>query len=195
MMNKKVKILFVVVAALAVSYTAKAQDFQIGYVQSTGVVDGEKLDPVNGIRVGINSYQGIAGPLSLQYGLHYSYYQSDTKILSLFDAKYKGHQLDIPLRIEASLPLAGDLKLIGFAGPDFSYVLSGTSQINDADPVSVYEDEDFSRFNVQLGVGAGLKYRNATLRFSYDWGVMDQYKSDNISYKTNTMGISLSYEL
>ena len=53
--------------------------------------------------------------------------------------------------------------------------------------------KDISRFDVQLGAGAGIKYNAIILRFSYDWGLIDRLTIEPSKFKANDMKISLAY--
>ena len=49
----------------------------------------------------------------------------------------------------------------------------------------------YSMFDLQLGAGAGLKFNNLGVKFSYDWGMLDRDNSDSGIWKNNDMKVGL----
>lgn len=201
---KSIKKLSVIAIVLLLSAgLANAQvGFQVGY--SSAKVANSKDAAINGFHVGPTFELGIQGPISLQYGLLYNMHlQKEKSSINLpLIGKVEGsvshtqHILELPVRIAASLPITDEFKFFVFGGPNFSFGLIDNikTSINDKSvTIKKYDDKDYSRFNLQLGAGAGLQYNNLGVKVSYDWGMLDLYKSDAINYKTNSLKVGLFY--
>ena len=115
--------------------------------------------------------------------------------------KDRDHTLSIPLDLKYAYNVTDDFKIYAFAGPRFAVGLvylmkmkqSGTSaSVNiytgkatikdDGESVSEeLDDADFaSRFDLQLGLGAGIQYKRVSLEVGYDWGMLNRIKSDYV---------------
>lgn len=98
------------------------------------------------------------------------------------DTKYTDVAVNIPVNVTFGYNLASDFKLVAFAGPALqiglidksSYTSGGTTTITD------YYDEDnaaaYKRFNVLLGVGAGIEVANKyQIMVGFDFGLLPRY--------------------
>lgn len=56
-------------------------------------------------------------------------------------------------------------------------------------------DSRQSRFDIQMGVGAGIKLQNLQFRLSYDWGLLDTNNSDNYSLTRDELKASVAFVL
>ena len=195
--------------ALATVFTlgASAQvGIQAGY-SSSKVVDSDVT--LNGFHVGPTAEMTIQGPISLQYALLYNYL-TKTSEASLLGQSIKSttiaHKLDLPVRLAASFPMSNGLGLFIFGGPNFNYALSQKTNTTTSGLVeatvegdNMYNDEmtdgkkRYSPFDLQLGVGAGIKYKTISLKASYDWGMIDRDNTDNGVWKNNDLKVSLGY--
>ena len=116
------------------------------------------------------------------------------------------HRLDIPFRVTASFPLSGNVSAFIFGGPNFNLGLmqktDGTADFwgigsgyIEGDNIYKSEMSDgskrYSMFDLQLGAGAGLKFNNLGVKFSYDWGMLDRDNSDSGIWKNNDMKVGL----
>lgn len=202
------KISLVALAAILSITFANAQvGVQAGYSMMKTTVDNSKAS--NGFHVGPIYNMSLQGPISLQYGLLYNLYlSSDDKTTGSGDLRTgavitrTAHQFDVPVRVAATFPIASSISAFAFAGPNFNLGLASGSSTQAwalgkkaGDPVKVdyYEDKNISRFNLQLGLGAGLQYSNMGVKFSYDFGLLDMHKSDAIDYKVNGLKVGLFY--
>jgi hypothetical protein len=65
----------------------------------------------------------------------------------------------------------------------------------------IYSQEDtnnkklYNPFDVQLGIGGGLKFNEVSVRISYDWGITDRDNAANAIWKNNDLKVSLAYTL
>lgn len=204
---KAIKLSMVALATVLAFGFANAQvGVQAGYSSSKATSDG--ATSVSGFHVGPTYEMAIQGPISLQYALLYNMYFSkadatvgsgSTKTGAVVNGT--SHQIDIPVRLAATFPLASGISAYVFGGPNFNIGVAANTSTKiylagvASDPVkaNLYDDDNLSRFNLQLGVGAGLKYNNMGVKFSYDWGMLDMYKSDAVNYKVNGLKIGLTY--
>ncbi len=178
------KITLVALAAvLSISFASAQIGIQAGYSMSK--VNDKDADAISGFHVGPTYNMTIQGPISLQYGLLYNFVTSEI----LPKTTYTSHSLDIPVRVAATFPLTSGFSAFGFAGPNFNLGLA-----DNIDNTNLFEqDKDRSRFNLQLGLGAGLQYNNIGVKFGYDFGLLDMHKSDIIDYKNNGLKVGLFF--
>jgi len=196
---KTIKFLIAVFALVAFTVSANAQgNIQLGYVQPTTVttMNGAKTSQsMDGIQAGFNYTMSVQEPVSLQFGLLYSYLFKNNTVLSI-DTKTQGHALDVPVDIVITFPLGRDLKLCAFGGPDFSYMIAKSIKVGNSDSYDLYKNNsDAQRFNLQLGVGAGLMFQDFGIKFRYNWGIIDLDKSSATKTVGNGFAISLTHTL
>jgi len=195
--------------ALATLFTigANAQvGLQAGY-SSSKVVDSDVT--LSGFHVGPSGEMTVQGPISLQYALLYNYLtksSSATLLGQTVKSTTTAHRLDLPFRVAATIPMGNGLSAFVFGGPNFEYALSqkttgSTSGFfsGSVEGENIYTTKmsdgkkRYSPFDVQLGVGGGLKYNALSLRVSYDWGMLDRDNADNSVWKNNDLKVSLGY--
>lgn len=195
--------------ALMLAVGAKAQvGVQAGYSNS---MDASNNSNIYGFHAGPVGEISLQGPLSLQYGLFYNYLtnSSETTLLgSTTKVTTVAHAIDLPVRVAFSFPLADGLSVFAFGGPNFNYAISNktdavTSGIINltVEGSNLYTLEDnnndkiYNPFDVQLGIGGGLKFNEVSVRISYDWGITDRDRRDNAIWKNNDLKISLAYTM
>ena len=196
---KPIKFLVACLALVVSTMTANAQgDIQIGYVQPTSVttMNGAKTSQsMDGIQAGFNYTISVQEPVSLQFGLLYSYLFKTKTVLGV-DTKLQGHALDIPVDVVVAFPLASDLKLFAFGGPDLSYMLAKSIKVGNSDSYDFYKNNsDAQRFNLQFGIGAGLMFKDFGIKFKYNWGIIDLDKSSATITVGNGFAISLTHSI
>ncbi len=199
-------------AALAIMLTvsANAQSVIAGYNISKATTSN--ATPLNGFHVGLSKESAIEGPLSLQYALLYNFQTATDENSALGQtatATTNTHSLDLPIRVAYTMPLDSKLSVFGFAGPNLNYYLSNKTTLKTTGIIdtttegeNIYTQENgdgkkyYSPFDIQLGIGAGVKYNNISIRVSYDWGMLDRdLLNDNTVWKNNDLKISLVYSL
>jgi hypothetical protein len=196
---KTIKFLVACLALVVSTMTANAQgDIQIGYVQPTSVttMNGAKTSQsMDGIQAGFNYTISVQEPVSLQFGLLYSYLFKTKTVLGV-DTKLQGHALDIPVDVVVAFPLASDLKLFAFGGPDLSYMLAKSIKVGNSESYDFYKNNnDAQRFNLQFGIGAGLMFKDFGVKFRYNWGIIDLDKSSATKTVGNGFAISLTHSI
>ena len=191
--------LVALVAILSISFANAQVGIQAGYSSST---DANSDASLNGFHAGLVYNMAIQGPVSLQYGLLYNYLTTKNDYWGIANSTTTAHRLDLPVRVAATFPLSGTMSAFIFGGPNFNYALSQKTKVEtslgSAETASIYKSEmtdgekRYSPFDLQLGAGAGLKFNQLSVRFSYDWGMLDRDNSDAI-WKNNDMKVGIAY--
>lgn len=179
-----------------------------GYSNSVAVGSDENL---NGFHIGPAAEIDIQGPISLQYALMYNYLRNSseaTVIGQTVESTTTAHTLDLPIRLTAKMALGEGLNLFVFGGPNFNYAISQKTKGSITGAVdtsiegdNIYKDEyasgkkTYSPFDLQLGVGAGLGFKDISVRVSYDWGMLDRDNREDFEWKNNDLKLSLVFNL
>ena len=184
---------------LSISFASAQVGIQAGYSISK---DASSDASLNGFHVGPVYNMTIQGPISLQYGLLYNYLTTKKEYWGIANSTTTAHRLDLPVRIAATFPLSGAISAFVFGGPNFNYALSQTtkleSSLGSAESTNIYKIEmsdgkkHYSPFDLQLGAGAGLQFNQLSLRFSYDWGMLDRNNGPGV-WKNNDMKVGIAY--
>lgn len=203
------KIGLVALAAMfSVAFATAQVGIQAGYSAS---VNSKNEIGLNGFHVGPVYNLSVQGPISLQYGLLYNYMVKEstgTFVGITGTSKTTAHRLDLPVRVAAAFPFGNGISAFVFGGPNFNF---GISQVTTgsadfwglgtayAEGENIYKLEmsdgkkRFSPFDLQLGAGAGIQFNQLSLRFSYDWGMLDRDNSENVVWKNNDIKIGVAY--
>ncbi|NLI73122.1 MAG: PorT family protein [Bacteroidales bacterium] len=213
MKSLKKIVLAAVAVILSMSFVNAQVGIQAGYgVQSRSyeksplsIVLGDENISLQGFHVGPVADLHIQGPISLQYGLFYNYLTASKNILTK-DIKVTSHSLDLPVRVKAAFPFASGFSAFVFAGPNFNYAAAELIDVGDTrfklpgqknesiyTWVDLQDEKMFAPFDLQLGAGAGVQYNGISLRFSYDFGLLDKDKSEGGVWKNNDMKVGLAY--
>ena len=154
----------------------------------------------NGIRVGAlaefdlpNNFSFLTGALySVVYSNKVQKYSvsSDSVTYTTY-----GHYIDIPLRIQYSLPIGKDFRIFAFAGPNINVGLAMPQRVNavltndiaeltgiqsvDYGENDLFKEAMISRINFQMGAGGGVQWRNYQLKGGYDFGINSINKIDS----------------
>ncbi len=187
---------------------------EIGYGQVFRYGVYSVTSPYHTLKGGLN----VAIPLNMGFGLEtglkysYAFGKRDQVYAHNDTAKfsYSGHYIDIPLRATYTLPIFWGLKLFAFAGPTVNIGLAHKEDVSlvwhTQDPApsnplnypvagsyNSYE-KDLSRFNIQLGAGGGLQWKNYRVKSGYDWGLNNVSKYKNYPQKTKGWYVAFEYE-
>jgi len=195
---------FFTAVLLASAGIVSAQNYGIeaGYVSSTTNNDAA----VTGTHAGPVAEVKLAGPLHFANGFKYQLLLNSKEHV-LGTSTYTGHFIQVPLRLKVGFPLTGDFSVFAFGGPNIDFGLE--EQVVTITPIfgsevktTVHQYEidadddgqpDFSRFNLQLGLGGGIRYHNLQVKVGYDWGMNDLHRADNTSIKRNQLTLSLGF--
>ena len=193
MVMKKVLCSLCAAALMLAGTNAFAQvSLGAGYVNSTTTVtsgSSKTTSPANGFYAGLEFNAPVAGEiLGLSAGVNYEYLQSKSYTLgSVLAGDYKEQFLNVPIHVNAGYNLAEGIRLFAFAGPTFSYALSGKVEptvslgsFKIGTEYDVYKDSNWNRFDVMVGGGVGLdlmgKFR---VTVGYDAGMFNKLPKDS----------------
>ena len=110
-----------------------------------------------------------------------------------------GHAINVPLHVGYELPLFGQFKAFGFAGPSLGIGLSeyrliyanmaenAIDLINESDLLinytsgksELYKDGELRRLNLMLGAGGGIRWKNYYIKSGYDFGLNNLNPKDS----------------
>lgn len=193
--------------------TVPAFRVEAGYGQTFRTGDYIVTSPYHVMRSGLNVEFPVKSGLGVETGLKYSFaFGSREQIYAHSDTsfhQYSGHFLDVPVRLTYTLPIFWGIKLFAFAGPNFNIGLSQTEKVkfnqNTVDPLptnplvypvsgtyNLYEN-DLNRFNIQLGAGGGLQWKDYRIKSGYDWGINNVSKNRNKPQKMKGWYIAFEY--
>ncbi len=167
---------------------------------------------LNGFHAGPIISYNINETLGIQTGLLYNYF-SKKSVLDSESIKATGtwrqnntnaQYLDLPLRFQYSISLADDFYIRLLAGPNFNYglkkqffferyadnkLISGYPELK----IDYYNNNpNYSRFDLQFGIGVAVQYYGFSIRAGYDWGLLDRDKTTN-SFKANDIKLGIAY--
>ncbi|MGC3977076.1 MAG: porin family protein [Paludibacteraceae bacterium] len=211
------KIILSTLLAVCVALMGFAQDkktefgVQGGY--SYNMPKGTDYDAVtgnsNGFHVGPVVNFNINEALAFHTGLLYNYFKSTQKIIIVLNnwTQYKTytHQLDMPLRLQYSIPLADDLQVRLLAGPSLDFALNkyvNKEIVVDKKVVekltekgdNLYSDHNtYSPLDLQFGIGVALHYYHFSVMAGYDWGLLDRNISTSYKFRANDIKLSIAY--
>ena len=194
-----------VAAAMFIAADAKAQlGVGVGYNllnTTTTLADEKEDDSLNGFYVeatyGINLLNERWGTLGIEPGLRYTFgaEAEQEKLLGIKTrASLTEHYLDIPVHVKYGYEvLPSKLSVHAFAGPVFSVGLASTlkaSAENTTLKTNNYEDSDYGRFDLKIGVGAGVTIaERVNVKVGYNFGMLNRYTGEQVKdfkYKTHT---------
>lgn len=182
---------------------------------------------LNGFNAGFMFQQQLYKGLVLVSGLQYQFTMNKTEDSSfeMFDYMLYGdvymmsHNLRVPVKFGFSTPFAGNWSFTVFGGPslDFNVAYIGKTKNEDGDyhqfdlinGVHKYDvngnsdsesDDDYKQlncFDIPLGIGTIVKYKNFGMKFEYEWGMINRYHDhdddDDDKYKTDQFSIGFFY--
>ena len=111
--------------------------------------------------------------------------------------------LQLPLNLKYTYELDGDLKVFGLFGPALQLgLIKKDKEENGGVTVTTnYYDSDYvatlSRFNVLLGIGAGLEFgEKFQIRFGYEFGLLPLYNDNGAKYtRPGQLKLGVAYVL
>lgn len=139
--------------------------------------------------------------------------------------KQREHFLNVPIDVKYAYSINNDFSVYAFAGPKIAFGLASalTASVDGQDiSVSAYtgkikvngetvdlsgiggdsgdEDDDldegmYSRFDLQLGLGAGVQWKSLFLELGYDWGLINRSKGDTegVTMKRGQFHVGVGY--
>lgn len=145
----------------------------------------------NGFYVGFGYSAEIMPGLSLNPGLYYEFLTDDDNFTGMLLplGKTTEHYVNVPLHISYGIQFAPTFKFFLYGGPTANVGIAS----NTAGAVlnvnrNNYEDDNYSRFNIMLGAGAGIEVmKKFRVTVGYDWGMLDRYTDDDFTIKRNRL--------
>ena len=211
------KKVFSVLAVAAILFAANSANAQIGVyagytpltMTSTYTYNGNTStdnSEFTSFAVGANYNVELPAGLGLSLGLQARYATSSDSV-DLFVAKVKATQtqmlLDVPVLLNYGITLGRDARLSAFAGPMFTYALSGKTTTdantvigNGSNESDWYGDNsDMNRFNLSGAAGVCFTYNGLRLFGGYQMGFLNLTKAENTTLKTSGIFFGLGYAL
>ena len=191
---KKVITLAVVLFAAMISVNSFAQvrwSATAGFIQgtmNTKTNGGTFSDPDNGFYAGVlceTPLQGVEN-LNLEAGAIYFWLMDKVD-----GVKQNYHAINVPVKAKYGFALSDEFSFFALAGPTFALGLSATAKENGT-TINLF-DEDFKRFDIKVGIGAGVCYNDLIeFRMGYDWGLLNQ--SQKSTSHIHYLHIGLAYK-
>ncbi|HOY39562.1 MAG: PorT family protein [Bacteroidales bacterium] len=106
--------------------------------------------------------------------------------------------IDIPIEVGYKLPI-GNFSIFGQIGPYVSVAVVGQSRMVNHDmpeyneTYSVYEYDEYKRFDSGLSFAVGGDYKQFQIRANYAFGFIDMNKYETYSSVNSTFGFSFAY--
>ena len=191
---KKVFAIVALIAAMFVAGNVQAQTtINFGYapetISTTVPILGTSNENFQGFFVGatynapIAKGLGVAVGPELRFNMHNQDNVKSTQIL-----------LDVPILLNYEIAINRDLSITPFVGPMISFALVGNTKYNNHTD-DWYDNSDYSRFNLNGVGGVSLGFQKFDLFLGYRMGLLDLYKNDNITVKTQGYFIGLGMDL
>lgn len=174
---------------------------------------------LNGFNAGFMFQQQLYKGLVLVSGLQYQFTMNKEEDDDV-DSYLMSHNLRVPVKFGFTTPFAGNWSFTVFGGPslDFNVAMIDKTKYDDGDYVQIdwvngvhkYDirgdsdsesDDDYKQlncFDIPLGIGTIVKYKNFGMKFEYEWGMINRLKdkdaySEDIKYKTDQFSIGFFY--
>lgn len=189
-------------SALGVQFGFAQTDFRLNSWDVNA--DGSVLinTPLNGIKAGLVWDGTFIKGFGSKMGVNYTFGTYSSGWQPVGDFPYPRekerntyHQIELFVDWQYKFEIAGNTYVIVYTGPTIQCSLNFTTTVyrqdidKEYDPVITnrydYNDadmhEDYKRFNVTWGVGAGFQYDRFYIRGGYDFGLINPYKISDFS--------------
>ena len=107
--------------------------------------------------------------------------------------------LDLPIEIGYKMPI-GNISVFGQVGPFVSVAVAGRgrwipdeSYSDETSSYSLYEYDNYKRFDTGVGLAAGIDYKNYQVRFSYSFGFINIEGHSSYSAQTSAFSVTGAY--
>ena len=119
------------------------------------------------------------------------------------NGKRQDHFINVPLHLSYGIDLSSALRFFVYGGPTASIAVASkvtnTGSVSNVGSTSksydrYEEDSNLQRFDVLLGVGAGVLV-NEMIRFQagYDFGMLNRYNTNNYALKRNQFTVGIAF--
>ena len=198
-MKKSLVTLFLVcmaVSAVAVELPKQGFGIHVGWAQpilrlntNTSHDSLATVVRLNGFKVGVVYDASYVAGFGSSIGLNYTFGVSNSgwKAVNQYNTYPMSrqliiyHQLELFVDWQYKFEIAKQTYLMLYTGPTVQCGLDGYAP--DATP-----DQQFKRFNVTWGVGAGFQYKRYFLRGGYDFGLINPYRNADFENGNHTRG-------
>ena len=205
---KKVTLILAAAFVMLFANNAQAQlGINFGYApQTTTTTVGSSSSnaSTNGYFVGVNYNKVLTGTIGLSFGVQGRYnYKSETSTVLTVSTTTKETQMivDVPILLNFGLILSDEAHLSVFAGPTFSYALSGNTNVSEnvlntsTDYPWYGENSNSSQLDILGTLGAAITFKNYRIFGGYRLGLLDLDKRDKVKTTTNGIFVGLGYVL
>lgn len=203
--------LVIVLLSAVCSLQAQIYRLEVGYNNPVRFGANVSSTYFNGIKIGGTAEFDLKNNFSLLTGALYNIVYSNKHQMypNADSVTYKtfGHYLDIPVRVTYTYPITKNLKVFGFAGPNFNIGLfqnqetisSLTDALNQFHGIKpgksdLYNDGIINRLNLQIGLGGGIQWKKYQLKSGYDFGINKINKTGTGNVNQSGWYVSLAYE-
>lgn len=198
------KIIFTLALAVAATASAFAQiNVGAGYLNNTAkstLAGSSTTTAMNGFYAGADYNVNLVGGLGLDLGLYYGFLTgkaSQSLIVTSAKSTTTEHYVAVPVMLNYGFDL-GAAKLFVFAGPTADLGLAAnvkTEIANQSQTSNLYGDNSsYGRFDVLIGGGVGVEFNDMVrLTVGYNYGLVDRYKSDNITLHNSLLNAGVAF--
>lgn len=167
-----------------------------GYLSSSLSNENSKSLNANGAYAGISFNIPVAGGLAIAPGIYYSMINGDNLAYGLLPiGKMTEHAVNVPLYLNYGFELARDTKVFLFGGPTAQYAIANSVKVSDNIKGSNFDEKNYNRMNVYLGGGLGFQVSAIQITVGYDYGMMNQYKGDNVpNFHRSNLKLGLGFQ-
>ena len=212
-MKKIVTLLSAALMLLAGTSAFAQMSVGAGYVNSVDYVklgkdQSAKSNGGSGFYAGVSYTAPLAAGFSFTPGVYYEFLTAETVAgdsAFAVGGRETEHYINVPLTFGYGFDLSRDLRFIAFAGPTVNVGLASSTKVSasssligvklDGGVYNNYDNEDYGRFDIMLGGGIGLEFRDDfRLTVGYDFGMLNRYTgSADISQHRNRLTAGIAF--
>ena len=212
-MKKIVTLLSAALMLLAGTSAFAQMSVGAGYVNSVdysklGKDQSAKSNGGSGFYAGVSYTAPLAAGFSFTPGVYYEFLTAETVAgdsAFAVGGRETEHYINVPLTFGYGFDLSRDLRFIAFAGPTVNVGLASSTKVSasssligvklDGGVYNNYDNEDYGRFDIMLGGGIGLEFRDDfRLTVGYDFGMLNRYTgSADYSQHRNRLTAGIAY--
>ena len=181
-----------------------------GFFSSTEIVKSgntsSESNPMSGFYAGLGYTIPVLDELSFTPGVYYGIlFKNSSTSYGPFsiNGKRQDHFINVPLHLSYGIDLSSALRFFVYGGPTASIAVASkvtnTGSVSNVGSTSksydrYEEDSNLQRFDVLLGVGAGIMV-NEMIRFQagYDFGMLNRYNTNNYALKRNQFTVGIAF--
>jgi len=194
-------------------------EFRLGVTTGLGfsnmkMDDDEDFSAKAGFKIGVIAEYAFNEHFALSSGLVFN--QRGFK--EIFSGTFMGFEeqsttkinlnyIQLPVNAVVRLPINNSLNIVGFAGPYFSYALSGkvtwegtltsggitTTEDGERKLDIGFGEDDLNPFDIGLTIGAGLEVSSFFFRVQYEHGLRNLSNDNRYTTMNRNLGLSIGY--